>query len=47
MTDRDQTVLQRFKLRSCTAFFDEQSNPWYRVQYQDAIIQHRGVNPFY
>jgi len=46
MEDRDQTVLQRFKLRSCTTFFDEQSNPWNLVQFQVVIIQHRGVNPF-
>lgn len=47
MVDRDQTVLQRSKLRSCTTFFDEQSNPWYHIQYQDVIIQHRGVNLFF
>ena len=43
--DRDQTVLRRSELRSCTAFIDEQSNPWNRLQLQDAIIQHRGAKP--
>jgi hypothetical protein len=47
MKDRDQTVLQRSKLRSCTTFFVEQTNLWYHVQYQDVIIQHRGVKQFY
>ncbi len=36
--DRDQTVLQRSKLRSCTAFLGEQPNPWNRLQFQDAIM---------
>ncbi len=43
--DRDQTVSRRSKLRSCTAFFCEQQNPWNRLQLQDAIIQHRGAKP--
>jgi len=43
--DRDQTVSQRSKLRSCTAFLGEQPNPWNRLQLQDAIIQHRGAKP--
>jgi hypothetical protein len=43
--DRDQTVSQRSKLRSCTAFIGEQPNPWNRLQFQDAIIQHRGAKP--
>jgi hypothetical protein len=45
--DRDQTVLQRSKLRSCTAFLGEQPNPWNRLQLQDAIIQHRGAKPLH
>ena len=47
MKDRDQTVSQRSELRSCNILFDEQSNPWYLMQYQDMLIQHRGVNPFF
>ena len=43
--DRDQTVSQRSKLRSCTAFIGEQPNPWNLLQLQDAIIQHRGAKP--
>ena len=43
--DRDQTVSRRSKLRSCTAFIGEQPNPWNRLQFQDAIIQHRGAKP--
>ncbi len=43
--DRDQTVSQRSELRSRTAFIDEQSNPWNRLQLQDAMIQHRGAKP--
>ena len=43
--DRDQTVSQRSKLRSCTAFLGEQPNPWNQLQLQDAIIQHRGAKP--
>lgn len=42
---RDQTVSRRSKLRSCTAFLGEQPNPWNRLQFQDAIIQHRGAKP--
>ena len=40
--DRDQTVLQRSKLRSCTAFLGEQPNPWNHLQLQDAIIVKSG-----
>ena len=43
--DRDQTVSRRSKLRSCTAFLGEQPNPWNHLQFQDAIIQHRGAKP--
>ena len=43
--DRDQTVSRRSKLRSCTALLGEQPNPWNHLQYQDAIIQHRGAKP--
>jgi len=43
--DRDQTVSQRSELRSCTAFIGEQPNPWNHLQFQDAIIQHRGAKP--
>ncbi len=35
---RDQTVSQRSKLRSCTAFLGEQPNPWNQLQLQDAIM---------
>ena len=45
--DRDQTVLRRSKLRSCTALFGEQPNPWNLFQLQDAIIQHRGAKPLH
>ena len=43
--DRDQTVSQRSKLRSRTAFLGEQPNPWDHLQPQDAMIQHRGAKP--
>ena len=36
--DRDQTVLRRSKLRSCTALLGEQPNPWNRLQLQAAIM---------
>ena len=36
--DRDQTVLRRSKLRSCTTLFGEQPNPWNRLQLQDVIM---------
>ena len=42
---RIQTVSRRSKLRSCTALLGEQPNPWNHLQYQDAIIQHRGAKP--
>ena len=45
VVDRDQTVSQRSKLRSRTAFLGEQPNPWNQLQLQDAIIQHRGAKP--
>ena len=44
--DRDQTVSRRSELRSCTALLGEQPNPWNHLQFQDAIIQHRGAKPF-
>ena len=36
--DRNQTVSRRSKLRSCTAFLVEQTNPWSLLQLQDAIM---------
>ena len=47
MVDRDQTDSHRSKLRSCTAFLNEQLNPWNLFQLQDAIIQHRGAKPLH
>ena len=41
--DRNQTDLHRFKPNSCTAFIDEQSNPWNHLQLQDAMRRHRGA----
>ena len=41
--DRDQTVSRRSKLSSRTAFLSEQLNPWNRLQFQDAMNQHRGA----
>ena len=43
--DRDQIVLRRSKLRSCTTLLGEQPNPWNHFQFQDVIIQHRGAKP--
>ena len=44
--DRDQTDSHRSKLRSRTAFLNEQLNPWNLFQFQDAMIQHRGAKQF-
>ena len=41
--DRNRSVLRRSELRSRTALVDEQSNPRYLLQQQDAMIQHRGA----
>jgi len=43
LVDNTQTVLQRSKPSSRTAFIDEQSNPWDPLQPQDAISRHRGA----
>jgi hypothetical protein len=43
IVDRDQTVSQRFKPSSRTAFFGEQPNPWNPFQLQDATSRHRGT----
>src|SRR5690625_4473007 len=44
-TDRDRTVSRRSEPSSRTALTDELSNPWYRLQPQDAITRHRGTMP--
>jgi len=40
--DISRTVLRRSELNSRSAFMLEQSNPWDRLQPQDAENQHRG-----
>ena len=44
-SDRDQTVLRRFKPSSRTALIGEQPNPWDLLQPQDAMSRHRGAKP--
>src|SRR5512134_946316 len=44
-SDRDQTVLRRFKPSSRTALIGEQPNPWDLLQPQDVMSRHRGAKP--
>jgi len=41
-SDRNQTDSRRFKPNSCTILFDEQSNPFDRLQSREIISRHRG-----
>ena len=43
--DRDQPVLRRFEPSSRSALMGEQTNPWDRLQPQDAMSRHRGAKP--
>ncbi len=44
-TDRDRPVSRRSKPSSRTALMGEQTNPWDRLQPQDAMSRHRGAKP--
>ena len=41
--DRDRTVSRRSEPSSRTALIGEQTNPWDRLQPQDAVSRHRGA----
>ena len=43
--DRDRTVSRRSEPSSRTALIGEQTNPWDRIQPQDAMSRHRGAKP--
>jgi hypothetical protein len=43
--DRDRPVSRRSKPSSRTALMGEQTNPWDRLQPQDAMSRHRGAKP--
>ena len=43
--DRDRPVSRRSKPNSRTALMGEQTNPWDRLQPQDAMSRHRGAKP--
>src|SRR5665811_780073 len=43
--DRDRTVSRRSEPSSRTALMGEQTNPWDRLQPQDAMSRHRGAKP--
>lgn len=43
--DRNHTDSRRIEPSSRSALLDEQSNPWDRVQPQDAKSRHRGAKP--
>ena len=45
VTDRDQTVLRRFKPSSRTTLIGEQPNPWKVLPLQDVMSRHRGAKP--
>ena len=44
-SDRDRTVSRRSEPSSRTALMGEQTNPWDRIQPQDAMSRHRGAKP--
>ena len=44
--DRDRPVSRRSKPSSRTALMGEQTNPWDRLQPQDAMSRHRGAKPY-
>jgi len=44
-TEKSRAVSPRTEPSSRTALMDEQSNPSYRLQQEDAMSRHRGVNP--
>src|SRR4030042_3613594 len=44
-SDRDRTVSRRSEPSSRTALMGEQTNPWDRLQPQDAMSRHRGAKP--
>ncbi len=43
--DKDRPVSRRSKPSSRTALMGEQTNPWDRLQPQDAMSRHRGAKP--
>src|SRR6195256_5108423 len=43
--DRDRPVSRRSEPSSRTALMGEQTNPWDRLQPQDAMSRHRGAKP--
>jgi hypothetical protein len=43
--DKDRPVLRRSKPSSRTALMGVQTNPWDRLQPQDAMSRHRGAKP--
>src|SRR5437763_15703652 len=45
VADRDRTVSRRSEPSSRTALMGEQTNPWDRLQPQDATSRHRGAKP--